>query len=261
MAKKTNKVVVKRNDLITASYRLTLVEQRLLLACISQIDSRESLSPEDTFEVTAGEILDLLSVDAGKRSVWRDLKDSTERLFERYIVFRESETEHGKCRWVSSVRYFENDGRVAVQFAPDVLKYLSELRSEFTQYKLQYVSKFRSSYSIRVYELLVQWLSEGEREISVSDLREMLMLEDKYRLAAELKRNVLDPACRDINEFSNINVQYTQRKHGRSIVAFQFKFGLKQKRKALPKRDFDGSDARPGESWEQYLQRKRSEKS
>jgi plasmid replication initiation protein len=267
MSDHQRKTVVKRNDLITASFRLTLVEQRILLASISQIDSRQTLSSEDSFSVTAGEILDLLSLDSSKRSVWRDLKTGTERLFERYIVFREGEYRHGKCRWVSRVEYIENEGRVEIQFASDVLKYLSELKREFTQYKIEYVSQFRSSYSIRVYELLVQWLSEGEREIRVADLREILLLEERYPKASELKRNVLDPACRDINAFSNLEVTYGQRKHGRTIVAFLFKFKLKkqtQKQKRTISKnknaEFDGSDARPGETWDQYITRKRQER-
>ena len=36
-------LVVKHNDLVTASYAMTRHEQNLLLSCISQIDSRKRL--------------------------------------------------------------------------------------------------------------------------------------------------------------------------------------------------------------------------
>jgi plasmid replication initiation protein len=262
---KRAKTVVKRNDLVNASYRLTIAEQRLLLACISQIDSRKAVEPGTTFEVTAAEILDLVSADRETRAAWRDLKSGTERLFGRHILFRHSETDYGKVRWVDRIRFFDSEGRIELRFSPDILRYLSNLKSEFTQYKLQYVSKFRSSYSIRIYELLVQWLSEGEREIKVTELRETLDLGDAYPSVTELKRNVIEPALRDINEFSNLRVEYGQKKRGRRIDAFQFRFSVRrQQQKALSKQGakggFDGSDARPGETWEQYRKRKQEER-
>lgn len=51
MSNENNRLIVKSNKLIEASYRLTLNEQRVLLAGISQIDSRNSLEENMTFEV------------------------------------------------------------------------------------------------------------------------------------------------------------------------------------------------------------------
>lgn len=39
----TKLVIYKSNDIIEASYRLSLNEQRIVLACIGQINSKESL--------------------------------------------------------------------------------------------------------------------------------------------------------------------------------------------------------------------------
>lgn len=45
-AKRSSLLVTKANDLISASYRLTLQEQRLLLAAIAQVDPRKPMPPD-----------------------------------------------------------------------------------------------------------------------------------------------------------------------------------------------------------------------
>ncbi len=42
--KKENLVVVKSNEVIAASYKLSLNEQRIILTCISKLDSMETLT-------------------------------------------------------------------------------------------------------------------------------------------------------------------------------------------------------------------------
>jgi plasmid replication initiation protein len=267
-------VVVKSNDIINASYRLSVSEQRLLLACISQIDSTKSLSDQDTFVITASEILDLMGADNKSRAIYRDLKDATDRLWDRTISFSDNDKHYGKLRWVNRIDYYEKEGKVILRFSQDIIEYLSELKGSFTKYKFQYIANFKSAYSIRLYELLVQWMSKGEREITVSEIRGLLDLGEKYQSIAELKRRVLDVAVKDVNKYSNIRCSYGQRKLGRTVVAFQFKFKLKDTGDASGKNKkmhhdtprieqlMQGSttQARVGESMAQYLQRMKREK-
>jgi hypothetical protein len=49
--------VVKSNKVIEASYLLSLSEQRVLLACIAQIDSTAELTEQYQFQVSAGQSL------------------------------------------------------------------------------------------------------------------------------------------------------------------------------------------------------------
>ncbi len=50
-----NLLVTKHNDLTEASYKLTLEEQRLILACIAKIDSREGGQIPALLTITAPE--------------------------------------------------------------------------------------------------------------------------------------------------------------------------------------------------------------
>jgi plasmid replication initiation protein len=259
---KSHLTVTKHNKVIQASYRLTLSEQRVLLACISQIDSMAKLSADDKFEITVSEIADLASLKDTK-TAYRDLKNAADRLFERRIIIddpkpNDSEESRLKTRWISGIRYFDKAGKIKLSFAPDILPYLSELSREFTKYKLQHVAGFKSSYSIRLYELLCQWQSSGEREVSIDWLKAQFQISDKYKSIRDLKSRVIVPALADINKHSNLWCKYGQRKTGRRVTHFQFQFGLKKTKQ--PNQDnkrngaFLGSDskARPGESDAEY---------
>lgn len=264
---------------------LTLAEQRVLLACIAQIDSTAILSEGYRFEITASGMADLAGLDS-LSNAYRDLKKAAEKLYERSVIIDDPDLDNPqitqrKTRWISSIDYVPGEGKLVLSFSVGIIPYLSQLSKEFTKYKLMHVARFESVYSIRLYELLVQWSSVGEREIEVEWLKNQFQVEDKYTRLTDLKKRVIDPAVAEINEHSNLWVKYGQRKSGRTITHFQFQFGFKDQpklRQQLTDADIDrearpgetkaavvarltgssvANDAKPGETFDQALQRKR----
>ncbi|MGG6549489.1 UNVERIFIED_CONTAM: replication initiation protein, partial [Prevotella sp. 15_C9] len=61
-----------------------------------------------------------------------------------------------------------------------MLPYLTELTKQFTKYALADVAKMDSTHAIRLYELLMQWDSIGQREIEIDQLRKWFQLEGRY---------------------------------------------------------------------------------
>lgn len=250
----SNLTVVKHNKLIEASYSLTLAEQRVLLAAIAQVDSTAELLPGNVFHVCASDIIDL-ALD--RQNAYRDLKVAINKLYSRSIKIDGHDDE---MRWIYRKTYDSNGGRATLYFSPEIIPYLSQLRANFTRYKLEHVAHFRSAYGIRLYELLVQWTSIGEREVELEWLRERLDLLDKYSSIKDLKARVIEPAMRDINDHSNLWVEFGQRKTGREVTHLQFKFGIKggEQKAKKPKRLTDDqitAAARPGETTAQVISR------
>ncbi len=278
--------VVKSNKIVEASYLLSLSEQRVLLACIAQIDAKESLSDQYRFEVTASEIVDLAGL-GNITNAYQSLKKASEKLYARSVIIDDPDPENPeitqrKTRWISSIDYIPGQGKLILSFSFGIIPYLSQLTREFTKYKLQHVAKFESVYSIRLYELLVQWSSAGEREIEVEWLKRQFQVGDKYKRLGDLKKRVIEPAVEEINAHSNLWVKYGQRKCGRTVTHFQFQFGLKdqpKQRQQLTDEEINrlakpgetkaaaiarltgtqmADFAKPGESWDQAIERKRS---
>ena len=220
--------VYKSNKLIEARYAsLTHSEQLLLLSCIGQIDPR-SYTGDVGIVVTASEFADLANVN--KRYVYEDLKKTADRLYNRSIVIDMPDPDmpeltKTKTRWVHSCDYFDKNGKVVFYFSPKIMPYITQLTGAFTKYKLNQVSNFKSKYGIRLYELLVQWQSADEREIDVDWIRERWEL--NYPRVSTLKAKVIIPAMEDINNHSDLWVKFSQRKQGKVITHFQFKFGIK----------------------------------
>ena len=216
--------VVKHNYLVDSAYSMGVFEQRVLLTCISRIDSTKSIDENRVFTIVVNDILDL--VDISKESAYQKLKNACETLAtNRTTVELPGETI--KLNWMSTVRYVEGKGMAELRFTPEIVPYLTQIKQNFTQYKLDSVSKFKSSYSFRLYELINRWGGK-EYVVPVLWLRERLLLTYKYDRMVHFKTNVIDIAVKEINELSDMNVKYEQIKRGREIVAFRFIYSRKR---------------------------------
>lgn len=216
--------------MVEASYRLSLYEQRIVLACIAQVRRDETLTDQKLYTVSAQELAELAGI--GVKTAYRDLKAAAERLFRREVTLHEAPNGDGHptvrlTRWVQEIVYKEHEGAVALRFSQPMVPYLSQLTAQFTRYALADVAKMTSAHAMRLYELLCQWRDTGERTVAVEWLREALQLEDRYSRIPDLKRWVIQPAVDQINEHSPLWVKWDQRKTGRRVSHLVFTFGEK----------------------------------
>lgn len=256
--------VYKSNALIEASYRLTIAEQRIMLACMAQVRRNQPLSADIFYSVSVAEIAALSGSTSG--TLYSDLEKAALKLKRREVWLRDfpnggSREEILITGWVDSIRYARSEGHVKLRFHRDMLPYLSELTEQFTRYALSDVAKMTSTHAIRLFELMSQYGNVGSREISVEQLRDWLHLEERYPLMADLRRWVLEPATEQINEHSSLQVSWAPRKTGRKITHIVFDFALKKPAKPLekpPSKRKTGKipdteiakKARPGETWD-----------
>ena len=217
--------VVKSNQVIEASYQLSAVEQRIILAAISLIPKNKVITDDELYPVSVNE-LQLLGVH--EKTAYRDLKEGINRLYERSINLSIDEKSI-KMRWVQEVQFLDSQGVIGIRFSKPILPFISNLSKEFTKYALSDIAGISSAYAIRIYELLVQYRQIGKREISIENLRTMLELGKKYPLFADCKKRVIDTAVDQINEYSPLKVTYEQKKTGRRVTHILFSFKEKSK--------------------------------
>ena len=168
-------LVVKANSIIEASYELSVNEQRLILAAISCIPKGEQVTDNTGYCVTRESFIEL---GVNPKTASREIKEACDRLFSRVITVT---TEAGtfKTRWVQEIMRYNSDWALAnpeliqeltgsdpyaedyvlaaVRFSKSVLPFLSNLSANFTQYFLQDIAGLSSGYSIRFYELMMQF--------------------------------------------------------------------------------------------------------
>lgn len=241
MVEKKGALVVKSNKLVEASYRLDLVEQRIILAAI--VAARESKQGigDGFLTIEAKRFGEMFGM--GDNNVYDQLKAAMATLFNRFIVVRDIHPESGhervsQIRWISKSSYINGAGLIQLQFGQDIVPYISRLETEFTTYRLEKIGGMSSAHAVRLYEILVQHLSIGHREIEIAWLKETLQLESEYPRLDSFKLRVIDVAVTQINEHSDIKVSYTQRKTGRTVTHLIFSIKAKpepKKAKTAPK--------------------------
>ena len=216
---KENQIIKKSNDLITAKYRLTIIQQYVLHNVISQIHMDDTDFKK--YEVNVRSIADSHGIDT--KNAYRYIKKSALELNKQPIIIGD-EIEGIALNWFSSVRYNSNRGTLLVDFHPDLKPYLLQLQGYFTQYENKNIQQFKCVHSLRFYEFLKQKqnLGKGKEfyiELTIAEIRSMFCFSDtEYKKTNDLKRFVIEPALKEINEQTDLSIVDIQfLKKGRSI--------------------------------------------
>ena len=227
-------LIAKDNKLISASYSLGIPEQRLIfLAIIEAREQKQLIDAKGVLNIRAKSYQEQFKVE--KHTSYDALKSATNGLFDAHFEYEDIHEKTGKLarhiiRWVQKISYIDDAGMVELQFTDAVIPLITRLSEQYTEYELKQVSELQSEYSIRLYELMMQWKAIGKtNRISVDDLRRKLGVEPgQYKKMNNFKARVLDHAINQINEHTDIQAEYEQHKNGRTIAGFTFKFKVKK---------------------------------
>ena len=258
----SNDLVVMDNAVINAAYELSVNEQRLILSAMAQIPKGEPVDAKHAYCVTRD---DFIRLGVHPDTVAREIRTASKDLMKKSL-FIDTEVGELEFHWLSEVlRYDKNaeeklkakypnpedyskyiqmlraynlmdslmpsdDDNVVVRlvFNERIVPFLSELRKNFTQFNIEDVAGFSSSYSMRIYQAMMQFKSTGYRKIKLTDLRYMLALGDKYEATKDLKVRVIDTAVNEINEKSPYKVTYKMLKTGRKFTHLELNFKKKK---------------------------------
>ena len=227
MSSKENYLVSKSNDLIEAKYRLSVQEQRLLAIMISDI------KPDDKdfkkYQYKISDILEWINIE--DKGFYKKLREITRRLLSRTLTIKQDNVLF-QTNWLAGAKYYFKEGVIELTFHPDLKPYLLQLQKCFTQYALRNVLELKSKYAFRLYELLKQYQSIGKRKFSVSELRDLLGVEQgELKLWVHFKTRVLEIAKREINQKTDLEINYKTEKVGRRIEYIIFSIQAQDKEK------------------------------
>ena len=226
-------LVVKTNRLNQAFQVLSLAEFHIVqLAIVDARDTGTGLSTDQPLKISALRYAEVF--DTTRQNAYMRMKEAEETLFNRRFSFFDEDGQLVKSRWISQVKYLDNEGALEIVFTPAVVQGISRIdgvKEFFTQYLLSQTAQLKSIYSSRLYELLIQWRNTGKTPlVTLEDLRARLGVDkEQYKLMSDFKKRVLDLAINDINEKTDIKATYEQHKQGRMITGFSFSFKHKKK--------------------------------
>jgi plasmid replication initiation protein len=216
-----NSIVTKANALIEASYNLTLNEQRIILACAAKLDGRKPMPREAVFVLDVDEFVELFGSDP--RNAYAEMEEAASKLYERDIRRIEGKTRK-RLRWVYMAEYRKGEGRVKLGFSPEIAPYLTMLHKRFTSYRLEEVASLRSTYAIRLFEMLAQYSDTGLFVTTVADFKHRLGIEDKYDRFSNLKARVIEPAVKDLLAKTSLEISWKGIKKQKAVDRLEFRF-------------------------------------
>ncbi|MGG1148189.1 replication initiation protein [Bacillus wiedmannii] len=214
---KENNIVSKSNTLIEANSRLNLIEQKILLCLASNIEPNDRDFKTYTFPIR--QFHNLLGLSGSTK--YTELSKITKELLSKVIEIRAGE-ELIQVSWLSSAIYNRNKGTIDMRFDPLLKPFLLEISSKFTSYKLANVVKLKSTYAVRIYELLKQYEDLKERTISLENLRYYLDAIDVYPNYANFKQRVLKPSQKELEQKTDISFEFEEIKLGRKVQKIRF---------------------------------------
>ena len=251
--------VVQSNDLVTSMAKMDKVPLKIFELAVSCIDT-DNLPRDHTVYLSKSTVYSFFQViDNDKHTRF---KSALTTLHQQSIFEVREENEQGKWKYkiispISSSEWNDYSDTLKIKFTDDIMPYLIELKTNFTQYLITDIMELNSKYSIIFYK----WFSmnynqydtykgTGSRNeeqlerlknpyISMPELRRMTNTLKEYNRVDNFEARVLKPAKEEINEHTHFTMTYEKIKKGRSVVGIKFYIDKKQPRAALPYKESD----------------------
>ena len=239
--------VVEHNSLITSIAKMDKTPLKMFELAVSLIDTENP--PEDhTVYLSKREMFAFFNVDDSNKH--SRFKEAIEKMQKQ--AFFQIKKEHDKgFKFVSIVpipyvEWTDYNDEVKIEFHREIMPYLINLKTNFTQHALSDIAELNSKYAI----ILYRWLSMnynqydhysvkgGRREkqvesyrnptISMQDLRQITDTVDEYKRFYNFEKWVLKEPLSEITNHTTLNVTYEKIKKGRSIDSIVFHITKKQ---------------------------------
>lgn len=229
-------LVVKTNQLNSALQNLSLPEIRIVqLAIVDARETNTGLSTDKPLRIDALRYAEMF--ETTRQNGYKRMKEAEETLFNRRFSYIDDKGKIVKSRWIQQVRYLDDEGAIELVFTLAVVNGISRIDGAedfFTSYLLEQTASMDSIYSVRLYELLVQWKAAKQTPMfALEKFRDQLGVGiEEYKAMNDFKKRVLLVAIDEINKKSDIKISYEQVKKGRKIVGFTFTVHEKPKAKS-----------------------------
>lgn len=239
--------VVKKNTLNECMHNLTLVEMRLMQLAIVDFRNKVEFDSNAVVEIHASVYAETFNVS--RQAAHEAILEAEKTLFQRQFTFINDNGKTVKSRWIAHVEYSDNSIRIGLSLPViDAISRIDGKETPFTRYHIEQTHALNSRYSLRLYELVVQYLKMGKTPIfELKKFRfQMGLLPENYKEMKNFKKYVLDSAVNEINEKTNITINYEQKKKGRVISGFIFTVNEKRKEKDVTPKTTDNNN---GDYW------------
>lgn len=220
--KTKNLKVFQANTYTMSKQRFSVNEKRVMQFIIAKI------KPTDTefkrYEIPIVEIADMANISP--KNMYPFAKTLMTEMLSKFIILQDEEEKLKGFNYFTELEY--DNGILTVELNRNIhhlfLK-LIENKVNFTAYELTEFMTLSSNHAQRIYELLKQYSKSKQRErtIEMIELRDLLDINDKYKLYSDLRKRILEYTHKHIEENTGLRYKWEGiAKRGRKVVAIRF---------------------------------------
>lgn len=227
--------IVKSNTMIQKSrFDLSFSEQRAISYIVSLVRPE---SNELWYEFDVRKYAEICGIDQNG-TFYEDTRELLKGIRNKSWWIEQEDGGEATVAWFSNVITYKRSGKVKIKFDELMMPFIFNLLENYTQYSLLNTLAMKSQYSSRIYELLISYswrfkkykTKTGIQKFNLDDLKKRLNVQEipTYDDFGQLRRKVLDISVKEINEYTDILIDYTPVKKGRKVIEIEFKITYKE---------------------------------
>jgi plasmid replication initiation protein len=221
-------IVSKSNKLARTGNDFSLQEARMVEYCLSTLYMKDKVTADTIFEIDVEAMGRHFGIS--KSNAHRELKKALIAIASRRIIFT-AETDSDEwtvnTTWISAVYHNDKKDGIRIQLSPAILPHIcgEGIKKNFTTYKLEDISKFKSSYSIILYNFCKSFAHKYANftaKITVAELKEKLDIhEGEYKLFGGFSR-MLKQCIQEIEEQTGLCIRMKYGKTAKEVTELEF---------------------------------------
>jgi plasmid replication initiation protein len=220
--------VYQHNELIEATYKMSLPAKRLFLMLISTVDPYKAGQNQKKITIHAKDYAKLC--DVSMSVAYKHLCSASTELMKTIIIARDPKKSIVTKYVVSpEVEYHDKSGLITCKLADKIMPMVENLKKNYAKLELAAATKFKRFYTIRIYELLIAKDSDKmhrKLKISIEDFKTILGVNalSAYKDFGQLNSRVIQPSLKEIAEKTDLIVELELVRWGRRIKTLIFTF-------------------------------------
>lgn len=216
-------LLMQSKQLVHTSYEVTAIQNRIFYYCLLTAQKEKNGELSCTVKL---EDLKKLIPNKNQRTL-SNIKKTIQILKQTSLEFEKREDgDTIECDYnlIAGSEYNVNKETFEIKLADRLYRHLIDY-TVYAPLNLDILTKFKSFYAQRLYELLRLWSRTDTLKVKsfkIEQLRFVLGVEDKYPAYKNFKQRVLNQAVKEINQVGNMKVDIEEVKNSRRVDEIKF---------------------------------------
>ena len=204
----------------------SLLEKKFIVSMAAMVKPSSSI-PNHNYKYTLTHNDFQAMTNCSTKNIPRDIREVSESMLEQYTLLPcPDNLSFDAFSWLTRCKYDNSKGLLDITINSDLIPYLLDL-GKYTQFEIETILDISSSHAIQIYLLGKSYLHFCQKykkpfTKTILEVKENLGLQNKYKQIIHFQEKVLNIAKREINNKTDITIDYKLIKEGRKYTKIDF---------------------------------------